>query len=168
MALLLLLFVVTTAEECITVNDDAVVSVDIQNVTGTYPVTVGTTTFNSCDTTDPDDYIDQEIADIVGARLVDIKVSTAGTYDGNLTNGSLTVNGTEIMGYSGSWSAFATPQSLLTSELLTRNPAGVTALVNAVTAGAPITVCGSGTLSPAAVAGMSVVIEVFAQADVTP
>ena len=170
-ALLVLLFFVTTAEDCITVNEDAVISVDIQNVTGTYPITAGTTSFNNqgdCVTKNPADYIDQELADIVGARLVDVKVQTIGTFAGNVTGGAITVNGVTLLSYTGSWAAFNTPQSLLTSQLLTRNNAGVSELVDAVVTQSPIRVCASGAFSQATPAGLSVRVDVFAQADAKP
>ena len=171
MALLVLLFFVTTAEDCITFNDDALISVDIQNVTGTYPITTNTTSFNNqndCVTKNPNDYIDQDLANIVDARLVDITVQTIGTFAGNVSGGAVTVNGATLISYSGSWAAFNTPQSLLTSQLMQRNQAGVNALRSAITSGSPIRVCASGAFSQPSVAGMSVRIDVFAQADAEP
>jgi hypothetical protein len=171
MALLLSMFLVTTAEDCITVNDDALISVDIQNVTGTYPITAGTTSFNNqndCVTKNPADYIDQDLAEIVAARLVDVTVQSIGTFSGNVNSGAVTVNGATLISYSGSWAAFNTAQSLLTSQLIQRNQAGVDALNTAIRNGNPIRVCASGAFSQPSVAGMSVRIEVFAQADAEP
>jgi hypothetical protein len=80
----------------------------------------------------------------------------------------VTVNGATLISYSGSWAAFNTAQSLLTSQLIQRNQAGVDALNTAIRNGNPIRVCASGAFSQPSVAGMSVRIEVFAQADAEP
>jgi hypothetical protein len=45
------------------------------------------------------------------------------------------VNGvqTRLFDYNGAWTAFNTPQSLITSSLITKNQPGVNALISAVT-----------------------------------
>jgi hypothetical protein len=157
---------------CLSINDPGVFSINVKNVTGTYAIQQGALQFgnppgsNSCATVNAGTYIDQNFDVVKGGRLVDIIVNTNGTFAGNVVNGQLTVNGIPLLSYAGSWNVFNTPQSLLTSPLMTRNQLGVNALVSAITNQSNITLCGSGAFSQAAAAGLSVGVQVFAQVDV--
>ena len=156
--------------QCFSITDPLVVTVNVKDIKNTYPITPGSVAFNSpprCETRNAADYIDSKY-NVNGSRLVDVTMQTVGTFSGNVVNGVVTVNGTTIITYSGPWSAFSTPQSLLTSPLLVRNPAGVTVLLNAIKSGAAVTLCDGGQLSQASVAGMQIVANIYAQVDVTP
>lgn len=158
---------------CISINDPGVFAINLQNVTGNYAIQPGVLQFgnppgsNSCATVNSGSYIDQNFDVIKGGRLVDLIVTTHGSFAGSVNNGQLTVNGTPLLSYGGSWNAFNTPQSLLSSSLLTRNQLGVNTLINAIVNQQNITLCGSGAFSQAAAAGLSVEVEVFAQVDVS-
>lgn len=102
------------------------------------------------------------------AHLVDATVQTVGGFAGSVIGGVITVNGTTLATYSGSWSAFNTPQSILTSTLLVRNAAGVTVLLNAIQNRQTLTICDGGQFSSAAPTGLQVITTIFAQVDVTP
>jgi hypothetical protein len=174
-ALLVVAFVAVASlgATCISINDPGVFAINLQNVTGNYAIQPGVLQFgnppgsNSCATVNAGSYIDQNFDVIKGGRLVDIIVTTHGSFAGNVSNGQLTVNGTPLLSYGGSWNAFNTPQSSLTSALLTRNQPGVNALINAIVNQQHITLCGSGAFNQATVAGLSVDVEVFAQVDVS-
>jgi hypothetical protein len=170
MLVILIVALTTMGFDCI--NDDASISVNLQGLTGTYAINPGTNlNFNSCtNTINSSDYLDSDFGTIGGVRIYDIKVSTIGAYPGNIANGrvNIIVNGTTttVLSYSGSWAAFNTPQSLISSPLITRNPGGVQALVNAILQRQPIVICGLGTLSqPVTQIGDTVKVEVFGQVD---
>jgi hypothetical protein len=166
-----LLAFTTMGAKCISVNDDGVIVVNIENVTGTYNITQGATLFanpNDCVTKQVSDYLDSDYGVIKGGRLVDIQYQAFGVFAGNINGGTVSVNGVQILSYSGPWSTFTTRRSLLLDTHLTRHPAGVTALLAAVENQAPIVLCVGGTFSAPAPSGLSVVVEVFAQVDVEP
>ncbi|HSA55582.1 MAG TPA: hypothetical protein VLE53_07745 [Gemmatimonadaceae bacterium] len=156
--------------QCFSITDPFVVSVNIQDVTGTYAITPGTVNFDpSCRTENPADYLDANYDLLSGGRLVDITVQTIGQFGGTVNNGAVTINDTPLVTYGGSWNAFNTEQSLLSnSSLLNSNAAGVTELLDAVQNQQPITICHQGSFSQAAPAGLSVVVKVFAQMNATP
>jgi hypothetical protein len=156
---------------CLSINDAGVFSINVKDVTGTFPISQGALSFGnppSCATRNAADYIDANYSTITGGRLVDILVKTNGTFAGNVNNGLLTINNVPLLRYSGSWNAFNTEQSLLTSTLMTRDATGVNVLLNAIKNASPVTLCGSGAFSQAATSGLSVSVQVFAQLDVQP
>ena len=159
---------------CLSINDAGVFSINVKDVTGTFPISQGALQFGnpagstSCATRNAADSIDANYGTITGGRLVDILVKTNGTFAGNVNNGLLTINNVPLLRYSGSWNAFNTEQSLLTSTLLTRDATGVNVLLNAIKNASPVTLCGSGAFSQAATSGLSVSVQVFAQLDVQP
>ncbi len=170
MMLMVALVAVTSAETCITVRDDSVVAVNVDDVTGTYSVTAGTLLFtnpNRCVTKNPADYLSGDYATITAARVVDVRIMTTGAFTGSINGGSVTINNVQLASYSGPWSSFANEQSILTSPLITRNQAGISALVAAFQAKQPVTVCVDGTFSSAAPAGLAVVVKVYGQVDAT-
>jgi hypothetical protein len=76
------------------------------------------------------------------------------------------VNGAAFLSYTGAWSAFATPRSILgTGSPITLNTAGVTALRNAIVARQDVTLAGGGTLSASPVPALQLIIKVYAQVD---
>jgi hypothetical protein len=170
----LLVGVAAMGSKCISINDPGVFSINVKNATGTYAVQAGTSQFgnppgsNSCVTVDASQYIDENFAVIKGARLVDIIVTTNGSFAGVVSNGKLTINNNTLLTYAGSWNAFNGGQSLLTTSLMTRNTTGVQTLINAIVGRQTLTLCGSGSFDRAATSGLSVGVQVFAQVDVQP
>jgi hypothetical protein len=163
----LLIAMTTTGSDCI--NDGFLVSVNVEGLNGTYAINPGNnTSFNGSVTIAASSYLNTDFGSYENVRVYDVKVHTLGTYSGT-ANGTLEVNGVSAIGFSGSWAQFSTPQSLLTSPLITRYPGGITTLVNAVLNSQDVTLHGFGTVSTAPVpSGLSVVIEIFAQVDAQP
>ena len=56
---------------------------------------------------------------------------------------------TTLFTYNGAWTAFNTPQSLITSSLITKNQTGVSALINAVTGRQRVTLGVTGAIAKA-------------------
>ena len=89
---------------------------------------------------------------LTGATLYDITVGTKGrTWGMNSGTVTITVNGVAntLFTYSGAWTAFNTPQSLITSPLITKNQTGVNALMIAVTGRQRVTLGVAGTIGKA-------------------
>jgi len=160
----------TMGSTCISVTDPLLITLNVKDIHDTYDITPGTVNFNNpprCIVRNPNDYLDSGY-DVSGVHLVDATVQTAGVFAGSVIGGVITVNGTTLATYSGPWSDFNTPQSILTSTLLVRNAAGVTALLDAIQNGQTLTICDGGQFSSAAPAGLQVLTTIFAQVDVTP
>jgi hypothetical protein len=169
--LVALLLSTTMAAKCITINEDAAVAVNIDDITGTYAIPPAVTSIlppANCVTKNSADYIDPDFADIRNARLVDVKVQTIGAFAGSVSNGTVTANGTTVLRYSGPWATFNTEQSLLTSSAMTTEPAGVAVIVNAITNSQPVTLCATGTFSQPTTTGLSLKVSAFAQVDAVP
>lgn len=152
-ALMIIAVLPLMAFDCITDFSNVTVSLNLAPITATFPLNPGQNTSYGGTTPSLDlaSYFDQSYT-ITGATLYDITVQTKGedlgTGSGTVT---LTANGvtTTLFTYNGAWTAFNTPQSLITSTLLTRNPSGVSALVNAVTGRQKVTLGVSGTITKA-------------------
>jgi hypothetical protein len=161
----------TMGFDCI--NDNFLVSVNIKGISGTYNINAGNNSTFTGDSPpiDASTYLDPNYSDeIKDVRIYDIRVSTVGTYAGNINGATaqVIVNGvaTNLLGFSGPWSTFNVPQSLLTSQLLSRSAGGITALVNAIKNKQSVTLRGFGSVSQIPVpSGLSVKIEVFGQVD---
>jgi hypothetical protein len=167
---LALLVSFTTAAKCITVADDPTIVVNVENLSHTYSVAPGTTSFtnpNDCVVRNVADYLDEEYGDIVGGRLVDVQVQTFGAFSGSISSGSVSVNGIQMLSYNGPWSNFETKRSLLTGSELQRHSAGVDELIDAVANSQPVTLCVGGSFTEAAPSGLSVKLDVLAQVDVS-
>jgi hypothetical protein len=126
------------AFDCITDFSSVTVSLNLAPITATFPLNPGSgTTYGG--NTPPIDLASLFLYEgytLTGETLHDITVGTKGEDLGNGSGTvSLTVNGvkTTLFTYNGAWTAFNTPQSLITSPLITRNQPGVDALINAVT-----------------------------------
>jgi hypothetical protein len=153
LALLVIAVLPLMAFDCITNFSDVTVSLNLTPITATFPLNPGTnTTYGG--TTPPIDLssLFDKSYTLTGATLYDITVATKGE---DLGNGSgtvtLTVNGvkTTLFTYNGAWSAFNTPQSLITSPLITRNQPGVDALISAVTSRQRVTLGVTGIIGKA-------------------
>jgi hypothetical protein len=165
-ALALVIGVATMGSDCI--NDPFLISLNLQELEVTVNIPAGTTTtFNGSRVVAAAEYLDSGFGSLQNARVYDITVQGIGTYTGTVT-GTASVNGTTILSYTGPWSQFATPQSLLSASGLTLNAAGVTALRNAVAAQQNVTVAGSGTVSASPVPALQLVIRIYGQIDAEP
>jgi hypothetical protein len=167
----LLILLLNTGSSCI--NDGFLLSVNLP-ISHTWKINGGSNT-NFTGSTQAiflADQIDESYRDnIKGARYYDIRVSTGGTYSGNVA-GTAYINGTPLLSFNGSWADFRTPQSLLgTSPHVTPQAAGVAVLVHALNsfssnASTQVTLSADGKMSQAPVPdGLTLTVEVLAQAD---
>jgi len=165
--IILMLALSTLGSDCI--NENFLVVVNIEGISGTYSVNRGDNSFGpptDCSTIDPSEYLSDDFSNYRNVRVTDIRVRTIGSFGANLQNGRLLVNGTEIMRYSGPWNSFNTPQSLLTSPLIDRTNLNIAYLASVLESQQPVTICGQGTLSQNVDQdGLAVEIIVFAQVD---
>ncbi len=161
-----LLFVALTTMGFDCVNDNALISVNIPGLTGTFNINPGGTTFDETVTVSPSQYLDIGFSDfnLNTLRVYDVRISTIGSFAGNV-NGEVLINGQQILSYNGPWNSFNTPQSLVTSSLLTRNAAGLGALLLAIRNRQDVIIRGTGNVSQSVPAGLSVRVEVLAQVD---
>ena len=163
------------AAECFSITDPFVVAVNVKDIKNTYNVTPGTVSFDpGCITKNPADYIDANFDIAGGGQLVDIIVQTNGAFAGNINSGQIRVGGSlqsmqTLATYSGPWTAFNTPQSLIQNNVtMTLNQAGVNTLMSLIENTSPIVICHGGAFSQAATAGMSIDVTIFAQVNATP
>lgn len=165
-ALALVVGLATMGSDCI--NEPFLVSVNLEELELTISIPAGTTTtFNGSAVVTAADYA-ATFASLQNMRIYDITVQGVGTYTGTVT-GAGTVNGITIIAYTGPWSQFATPQSLLAGATgVTLNAAGVTALRNAVEARQTVTVAGAGSVSTSPVPALQLIVRIFAQVDAEP
>ncbi len=138
LALLVIAVLPLMAFDCITDFSTVTVSLNLAPITATLPLNTGSSlTYGPlyAPAIDLVSLFDQGYT-LTDATLYDITVGTKGDSLGAAAGTvTITVNGitTRLFTYNGDWKAFNTPQSLITSKLITRDPAGVTALINAVT-----------------------------------
>jgi len=156
----------TVGSDCI--NQGFEVAINLDQINGTYVINPGPNpSYSGSVTVDPTTLYDQNY-NLTGASIYGIDVSTAGANLGNCS-GTVRVNGILLLTYNGAWTAFNTPQSILTSPLITRNQAGITELINAVLQGRMITLSSSGTVTTTPVpSGCSVTVSAYVQAYGTP
>lgn len=160
---------------CFSITDPFVVSVNVKDIKNVYTVTPGTINFDpGCITKNSSDYIDDQFEVAGGGRLVDVIVKTNGTYSGNIVGGQVRIGATQgslqtLVTYSGPWSAFNTPQSLIQNNVtMTLNSGGVSTLLNLIQNQQPIVICHAGAFSQAAGTGMTIDVAIFAQVNATP
>jgi hypothetical protein len=139
LALLIIAVLPLMAFDCITDFSSVNVSLNLAPITEPFPLNPGsgTTYAGSTPTIDLASLFLYEGYTLTGETLQDITVGTKGEDLGNGSGTvSITVNSvkTTLFTYNGAWTAFNTPQSLITSSLITRNQPGVDALIAAVTA----------------------------------
>jgi hypothetical protein len=174
--LLLFGILATTGSTCI--NDGFLVAVNLP-IQACFTIKPGSTL--SWTPSDPGQPVVIHLADQIDAsylnniknvRYYDLKVSVMGTYTGSMS-GIAYINNIPLLTYSGQWSDFSTPQSLLGgSTHITSQVAGVTELVrvlNLFTSNSAITVslASSGSLSGQSPVppGLSFCLEILAQGD---
>jgi hypothetical protein len=168
--LLLVMFVVLATMGSTCVNEDFVVPINLQSISKTIPIIKGgTVSFGptkDCITVNPSDYLNSDFSDFSDVRLYDVRVTTIGSFAGNIQNGVILVNGSAMLGYSGPWNSFNTTQSLLTSPLIDKSHLNTAVLLDAIKNKQPLTLCGQGSISQAMnVDGCAVTIEILAQVD---
>jgi len=146
------------------VNDPFTIALNLSPFNGTYTVNAGGNgSYGGSVTISPSSLYDDSYT-LTGASVYDIRVSTAGPNLGTC-NGTVNVNGILLFSYSGTWTAFNTPQSLLTSRLITRNQPGINELISAVVQGRPVVLVGAGTVTTQPVpTGCTVTVSAFVQA----
>lgn len=161
--------------QCFSITDPFVVSVNVKDIKNQYNVTAGTVNFDpGCITKNSSDYIDSNFDVAGGGRLVDVIIQTTGPYTGNIVGGQVQVGATSgslqtLVTYSGPWTSFNTPQSLLQHNVtMNVNSAGVSTLLNLIQGQQSIRICHAGSFSPAINAGNSVLVTIFAQVNATP
>jgi hypothetical protein len=166
----LLVYLVTTGSSCI--KDTFLVVVNFP-FSGCYAINPGD---------DPDyaggtvvtlrDQVPSSFADdIRSARYYDIRISTTGTYSGNVS-GTAAINGIVMLTYSGAWSDFSTPQSLLgSSPYISPRTPGLLELARVLAEfptnpAVTLTLSSSGSVSNVPVPdGLQVCVEVLTQGD---
>lgn len=168
----LLIVLLNTGSSCI--NDGFLVPVNLP-ISKTWNINKGTNTHFSGSATAIviANQLDASYKDKVkSARYYDIRVSVGGPYTGSVTSGVVTINGTKLFDFHGTWDQLKTPQSLLgSSPLITANTPGITVLVNALNSfvanpSTQVTLASSGDLSTAPnVDGMTLTVELLAQVD---
>lgn len=170
-SVLLIIFVAlaTTGSSCI--NEDFLVVVNYPFTTCVAISSGSKLSYEASDTVALADYIDASyLQKMKGARYYDIRVSTKGTYNGSVV-GEVKIDGYVLVTYSGAWSSFATPQSILSSSLVAGHGPGIEALVRKLNEfvknkNAQAVVGNGGTLTGEAVpTGLSVCVEILAQVD---
>jgi len=173
-ALLLLLLGVlaTTGSTCI--NDGFLIAVNLP-MSGCFAINPGPNlNFSGSVTIRLSEQIDVSyIDDISSVRYYDIRVSTLGTYTGSVS-GIGYINNIPLVTYSGQWSDFATPQSLLqNSPRIQTQQAGLNEVLRVLNqfktdpnTSAVLSSTGSLAGQSPVPAGLSVCIEILAQVDV--
>lgn len=167
---LLLVVLVTSGASC--VNDGYLIAVDFP-IQSSYGINPGpNTSFGGAVIATVSDQLGSSYRNNVqNVRYYDIRVGVNGAYAGSVT-GSCFVNNVKLLDYSGQWSDFLTPQSLLGgSPHVTPQTAGINELVRVlnslpVNPAATMTLSSTGNMSQGPVpAGLSVTVTILAQAD---
>ena len=162
----------TMGFDCI--NDPIIVSLNIDPLTKCYAINPGNNpNFSGTATIDPNDLIDDSYQDkIENARIYDITVQATGTFAGSVTGGVVSINGIPILTYDGSWSDFATEQSLVRgSTHVHKDNRGIQELIRVLTQRPvpTVTLASSGSLTgggvPPVPAGLGVCVYIYAQID---
>jgi len=108
---------------------------------------------------------------VTGVSIYDITVQTVGAEDLGAGSGNVYVKvgttgtTTLLFSYTGTWTQFNTPQSLLTSSAITLNPAGASEIVRALNQQQMVTFSAAGTVTNApAKTGDALTVAVLMQA----
>jgi hypothetical protein len=171
---LLALFVAlaTMGFECI--NSPITVALNIDPFSKCFDINPGpNTTYSGTAIIDPKGLIDDNYEDkIKDVRIYNITVRATGTFTGNVANGVVTINGTPILTYSGTWANFSTEQSILGgSAFIHPQVAGIRELIRILKLRPlqSVTLASTGTLTgggvPPVPAGLGVCVNIYAQID---
>jgi len=165
-ALLVIAALPLMAFDCFT--DPFTLSLNLKPFNGTYPLTPGNNpNYSGFFSVNPDTMYDTGSYTLVGAAVYDIRIGTGGPSGADLgtASGTVTVNGTLLLTYSGPWTAFYTPQSLITSQYIRKNQPGIDVLINAVETGQLITFVIQGSITKVPVpAGCTLTASAYVQA----
>ena len=165
-ALLVIAALPLMAFDCFT--DPFTLSLNLKPFNGTYPLTQGPNpNYGGFFQVDPDTLYDTGSYTLVGASVYDLRIGTAAPagVDLGTASGQVSVNGTLLLTYSGPWTAFYTPQSLITSPYIRKNQPGIDVLINAVTTGQLITFVVQGSITNVPVpAGCTLTASAYVQA----
>ena len=153
------------------VNDPIIVALNLKPFNATYVINPGSNNspYSGTTTIDPTSLYDNSYT-LTGVSVYNLTVQTAGPQDLGTCSGTVTItsSGTThtLFTYSGPWTAFNTPQSLLTSSYITRDAAGVSQLIQAVQNKDQITFGGTAsiTFSGQINSGNSVIASAYVQA----
>ena len=153
--------------------DNAVVSLDLV-FSACYSINPGQNpAYGGATTVNPDSLLGEFKDKVKSARPFDIRVRVTGAFAGNVAGGIARINNIPILTYSGAWSDFATPQSLLgRSPHIIPQSAGIAELVRILLLPSPrpsVVLSSTGTLTgggvPPVPAGLGLCVEVYTQAD---
>ncbi len=171
----LVIILLNTGSSCI--NDSILVAVNLP-MSNTWPIKGGSeATFGGTTTIKLADQIDASYTDnIQNVRYYDIRVSVSGAYDGNVSGSATIKNGngpvTPLLTFSGPWTKFQTPQSLLVpSQYIHFDGNGLTVLLKALTEfktnnSTTVSLAGSGSVDKIPVPdGLTVTVEILSQVD---
>lgn len=118
------------------------------------------------------DQIDQSyLGNITATRVSDLRVSTIGDFPAGTFSVNVAINGATILTVTGKqWNDFHTPQSVLASNLIQRNQAGVDQLLIALqtlqsTQRVTVSLSANGTIATPYPAGLQVQIDLISQVD---
>ena len=156
------------------VNDPFTVPVNL-TISQTYDVNNGNAgsvaSFGGTKQVTLQDQIDQSyLKNITSSRVSDLRVSTIGDFGGSFSV-SVAINGATILTVNNrAWNDFHAPQSVLTSNLIQRNPAGVNQLLIALqtlqsTQNVTVTLSANGSITTPYPGGLQVNIELISQVD---
>ncbi len=156
------------------VNDPFVVPVDL-TLSQTHEVNNGNAgsnpSFGGTEYVTLNNQIDESYRDhITTTRVSDLRVSTIGDFSGQFSVNVL-INDSRILYVNGgSWNDFHAPQSVLTSSLISRDPAGYGQLQAALLAlqnhqNVTVKLASNGTITTPYPAGLQVKIELISQVD---
>jgi hypothetical protein len=181
--LLLLFFVasVVAGSGC-SIFDPFFIAVNVEGLSGRYPIDLrdpADLTYNEADTVLASDYLNPDFSgDIQEVSIYDITVQTEGDYPGSVSGqvmASYPFGPTAVIAtYSGAWSVFNTPQSLLQALLgnnpnITPLPGAVGFLIDRIQAEDDIILSSTGSASQASSdTDLFVIVAVFGQVLAAP
>jgi len=147
LALLVIAALPLMAFDCITDPSKINISLKSSPLSVTFPINPGTSTTygGTAPPVNPASIFDNNYT-VTGLSIYDITVQTVGTENLGAGSGNVYVKvgtagiTTLLFTYTGTWTQFNTPQSLLTSSAITLNPAGGNEIVRALNAQPPLTV----------------------------
>ena len=165
----LLVALTTMGFDCF--NDDPEVAINLDPFNQCYFVNTGTShDYGGSTVIDSKTLYDQSYT-LTGAGLYDLTVQTVGTDLGTVTSGTVTFSvgsgpPIQLATYSGTWTDFSSPQSVLTSPHVQLISTGILMLAQAVVDKDSVTLTGAGTIQtiPPTSTESSVCVNAFVQA----
>ena len=144
------------AFDCITDPSKINITLKSSPLSATFPINPGTSTTYSgtVPAINPSAIFSSDYT-VTGVSIYDITVQTVGTENLGAGSGNVYVKvppastPTLLFSYSGTWTQFNTPQSLLTSSAITLNPAGGNEIIRALNQHQTVTFSAAGTVTTA-------------------